>query len=1005
MAIPEPGAVFLGRFAVESVVGKGGMGVVLRARDRRLRRAVAIKFLTVKEAGAEVMRQRFLREARAAAGLSHPGVIQVFDVGETDDGDAYVVMEFVEGVTLRAVLEAGVMPSPERARVVAEAARALAAAHRVGLVHRDVKPDNVMVRDDGRAVVLDFGIARRTLVDPEEDGAPDVDADGAHDGPAPHDPTLTQPGAILGTPAYFSPEQVASADVDARADQFALGVTAFELFSSKLPWRQRKPAALLGEIATRDAPPLSSAWKDAPPGLDAVLARALDRDPDARYPDLDAFADALEPFARASAVAPAAPAPAAPAPAPESLSLTPNVRPRPTPRPPASWRRAAAAGAFAAAAALAAGLAVKSRRDASAVLVRDPSSSLACVPFAPAAPGDGWLGAAAAAGFCRRAEVMLGGDPARALPPAELVDLPRALAASMRGAYDGDARARAVRAARARATVWADGAVRHDGADFHLSVTLRRADGGAVARASAKAPLLVTAARRLTEALADEGALPREGPLAPVAAEVSGVRERAALLAWTDFEWEEWLSRGELAGRCREPSLARYGGLAALVRAECGLLGVTPRGAPVAVDRSSPGALARTARYHVVTGGTEDPSALAEALRAARTSARGPVAAALAEAEAEMAQTLGQGARARELALVAVGLDPRDWVAWGRLVSTAVDGADVLPLLGAYAAWNPDSYVGWRWLGADWLRGAARSPEERREWSRRAYVLSPDAPVVAVQYGRVLAATGDPEGARGVAARLRASGGDGERAAAAVDVAVATCDARFGRALDLALSALTGAPARDMGSSAALLPLMDDALELGAILGREAEVADRLAAAFLADGARIERFGALPLRMAAWCAAASPAAAAACRARLDGLIARRHFLALTARFDEAWRGVGRAVDGDAHGAAEAWRPLVRDGDLAARVLRAPMARAFEAAGEPDLADALDEAAADERPRWGGATRADASLARRAAARGDLARARALAERVARAWQAADRVPPAVAEMRAILSRR
>jgi len=208
-------------------------------------------------------------------------------------------------------------------------------------------------------------------------------------------------------------------------------------------------------------------------------------------------------------------------------------------------------------------------------------------------------------------------------------------------------------------------------------------------------------------------------------------------------------------------------------------------------------------------------------------------------------------------------------------------------VLGAYTAWSPDHYVGWRWLGSDWLRGAARTAAERREWSRRAYLLSPESPSGSVPYGRLLAAAGDREGARGVAARLRAAGDEGARVATAIDVTIAASDARFGRALDLALRGLTGESDGRMGASTALLPVMDDALALGAILGREPEVADRLIATLLRDDARLERFGALPLRIAAWCLSASPAAAATCRARLDGLIARRHFFSLTARFDEA----------------------------------------------------------------------------------------------------------------------
>jgi len=202
--------LLLGRFALVRQIGQGGMGVVYTALDELLGRAVAIKMIRADRAGAVAV-ARILREAQALARLSHPNVVQLHDV-RTADGQIFLAMEYVPGRTLRAWLE----QRPGRAEILArfaEAGRGLAAAHAAGLVHRDFKPDNVLVGDDGRVRVVDFGLvaadepARATLVD----AAPDP---GASD-------TLTRAGAVVGTPAYMAPEQLRGEAADARSDQFA----------------------------------------------------------------------------------------------------------------------------------------------------------------------------------------------------------------------------------------------------------------------------------------------------------------------------------------------------------------------------------------------------------------------------------------------------------------------------------------------------------------------------------------------------------------------------------------------------------------------------------------------------------------------------------------------------------------------------------------------------------------------------------------------------------------
>ncbi len=302
------------RYRVEALLGVGGMGEVYRAHDPKLQRTVAIKLLNLDPsmaqqdgtAGDNV--RRLLREARAAAALSHPNVVAVHDVGETN-GVSYLVMEYVPGRSLRALLGRADVSVGQRLGWLLDIAHALAAAHRSGLVHRDIKPDNVVVRDDGMVKVLDFGIARNNSANAAEMG------------------TLNTSGAILGTPAYMAPEQLRSQELDGRADQFSFGVLAYELLTGVLPWSkpQEFPALLLA-VLTELPPPPSKRGANVSETIDAVVLRAMQKEPSARFPDMDALADALR---RAMATLPSQP-PVAPLAA--TVSLTSGQIP-PTPVP------------------------------------------------------------------------------------------------------------------------------------------------------------------------------------------------------------------------------------------------------------------------------------------------------------------------------------------------------------------------------------------------------------------------------------------------------------------------------------------------------------------------------------------------------------------------------------------------------------------------------------------------------------------------------------------------
>jgi serine/threonine-protein kinase len=285
------------RYTITGVIGAGGMGRVFRAHDPKLGRDVAIKVLLPGEAGADA-KARMLREARAAAALSHPNAVAIYDVGETDSTDPYIVMELVVGRSLRELVSDDDVLLSEKLHWLEEIAAALGAAHDRGIVHRDVKPDNVLVRADGAAKVLDFGIARR--------------AASALDPSAPTEaglPTLTEAGVQVGTPLYMAPEQIRGDAVDGRADQFAWAVVAYELCTGKLPWRTDRGAlGATASILTDSPAPMA----DVPAALEATIRRALSKDPADRFPSMRELLVALRAIDPTVRLRPApAPAPAA----------------------------------------------------------------------------------------------------------------------------------------------------------------------------------------------------------------------------------------------------------------------------------------------------------------------------------------------------------------------------------------------------------------------------------------------------------------------------------------------------------------------------------------------------------------------------------------------------------------------------------------------------------------------------------------------------------------------
>lgn len=261
----------IGPYRIEGVLGQGGMGRVYAAFDTRLQRPVALKQILAREDGGPEARARFWREARALAALSHPGVVTVYDIGETEGGDLYLAMERVVGQPLSRLLRAR-WPVGVALEVARQAAEALGAAHAVGIVHRDVKPSNLLVEADGSLKVIDFGLARRA------------------DGPG---ESVTHTGAVVGTPAWMSPEQLHGDPSGPPTDVFAVGILLYRLLSGQHPFTRESTSATAMAISAAAHPPLERVRAELPSALSAVVERCLAREADQRFPDGRALARAL----------------------------------------------------------------------------------------------------------------------------------------------------------------------------------------------------------------------------------------------------------------------------------------------------------------------------------------------------------------------------------------------------------------------------------------------------------------------------------------------------------------------------------------------------------------------------------------------------------------------------------------------------------------------------------------------------------------------------------------
>src|SRR5215831_1370211 len=269
----EPGTK-LGRYEIRSQLGAGGMGEVYLAQDTRLDRKVALKILPNEVAADPDRMKRFVQEAKAASGLNHPNIITIYEIDQTDS-TTFIATEFIEGSTLREKMRAQPLPLGEVLNVAIQIAGALAAAHANGIVHRDIKPENIILRSDGIAKVLDFGLAKLT-----GKGSPEL-----VDSEAPTRAHLkTDPGVVMGTATYMSPEQARGHQVDARSDIFSLGVVIYEMQTGHLPFEGSSIYEIMAAILSdQESPPLSRYSPEVPAELERIVSKVLRKNRDQRY--------------------------------------------------------------------------------------------------------------------------------------------------------------------------------------------------------------------------------------------------------------------------------------------------------------------------------------------------------------------------------------------------------------------------------------------------------------------------------------------------------------------------------------------------------------------------------------------------------------------------------------------------------------------------------------------------------------------------------------------------
>jgi tRNA A-37 threonylcarbamoyl transferase component Bud32 len=992
----------LGRFQIEARLGAGGMGVVYRARDPQLDREVALKVL-VDDAREPTRRARFLREARAAAGLSHPCIAAIHDVGFDDATQtAYIAMELVSGKDLRTLLQAGPLPVRDVEHIALQVARGMARAHDAKVVHRDLKPENVMVTSDGDAKILDFGIAKRL------------------DAPSLGDGATTQTGAVMGTPGYMAPEQLHGLAIDARADVFSFGVMLQELLTGTTPFSGTTPMARA--LAVTIDPPKPIERDDVPQRLKDVVTRCLQKDAAARFADGRALVEALNDTAPTSSTPLATAAHATHATstitnAPTvSSAVTPSGVTAVVPVRPRAQQRVAALVVIAVVVAGAA-LAVtrwpavhtppRPREDeALRVLLSDATTTVACVPFM--VTGDlqtDALGLAVAASVCSSLGVWRWS--------ADRFDGPAALLALSSDAmpdgavsaspFASDDAKRKLSAAAAQRGVVVSGNVHFDrrGAVVSLDATPR---GGTVVHVERSASNPLDAATAAAEALmARLGVEPTTLP----------PRDRQMLEVDSGQDYLELLAtehrmKVDVPGACGV--LATRWPLEAAVDADdCGHPERGADGMPlwppnVAARLAPLGDDARTywqSSWAPESRGPSDDAAHSERAKAqatvlhrARVGLTPITQSLLALQEGELLARAGdnEGARtARDVAIASWSdnCDARLAIALAKASAPSASGDSSGPLnLRLLAAWCPDDPK-----LAYFASITTTNRDEALRLLELSYVTNNRAAGTAEILGAKYFDLGENERARALASFHLDRNGTGDAAAArrllaAYDLAVGRPGAAFQResAVVLAANTLDNSVQRDVF----------DAQGFADLVGEGTRFADATLTRFvLSTQPHIgEPFPAEML--AVFLVRASPSVAAQALPALRKLVDQGVLLRLP-NTDAMLNGHACLLAGDVVGAAHAWSAVVGAG-AGGMGFDAVMA---ERAGMNDVALRADRREVDASTK--SVTLAHARLAKQLAAQGDVVHARKLATQFVSAFGAADVKVPMVDDMKALLA--
>ncbi len=952
-----------GRYEILERIGAGGMGTVYAAHDPALDRRVALKVIRAQVAGPD-LEARLLREAKAMARLSHPEVIAVHDAGR--DGDRlFIAMELIEGGTLREWLERAPRSWREIVGVYVRAGRGLAQAHASGLVHRDFKPDNVLIGTDGRVRVTDFGLARELeQADDPQDVAGASAASALAASPV-TGPRLTRTGALLGTPVYMAPEQLAGKSADARSDGYSFCVALYEALYGVRPFTA---TTVLAQRLEKEEEVIGSPSPGSrvPPRVRRVLLSGLRASPEERFPSMQALLDALERAARWPFVLPRRPLASIAALVAVcvlgGLALWQGAR----------WRSAhtapAAPGSIATAVAALAG----------------PDARLACPIFETEGVSDVAvrLGAAAATLVCLRERWELGGRDDRVLPPAALLGVPTHPVDDYPDPYVApEQRARTIAAAKGHAAAYIDGKVTSIREAWTIDLTLRAPDDEVIARARGNDVSFLLAVHQAAEALWAKP-LTRRAIDPEVArwtsfpdAEAGAVATNLLLFAWTK----------PCIGL--DARAAAYGRAFPFERRLCEVfdgLAAPENAPPPALDSSSPEALVASLRTFRLSD-AELP--IDEARRLVAGLERRAAEEHSVVGQAQLALTTGllwSEANDRERAegplLRAVRLDPLLFDGWEVLARPE----GVSPVLGAASvasAWFPAEATflvranSWR---ADELGARLRE-------TRLAFVLDPRAPQARF-LARALIDAGRAEEAHALAATSLDDPEASRLLHASVLAMTELHDAKLGRAISHLEEE------GDVG-------IVDLAVAAD-VAGRSGDVATRFAERFLASAdaqaGNTARGYHTPMIL---CMRAEKGLAQRCLDRIDALGHAAHNWwyeggsALLA-------GARRYAGGDVRGAVSFWRPLVAGSNM--EIVRTLPTEAFEAAGERDLAARLD-ARKMAFTIVAGISDAAPREAKRAFARGDRQKAIELARRVVQAWEVADVEIPAVAAMRALLA--